>query len=247
MTESNHFTSSKLARDVVALGRKYAKNGFPNPNRAGCPNRSTVRAIAYRDRILTLEDLPASHIVSCSPCFQEYAHFRRMSFFFRGIRIAAALGVAAMLFVAARFVWNHTRRSGEPSISEEQLAKQPPPVTTKQQSPPTALSPLRVDLASFSPSRGDAKDNSEKKVHLPPKLLRIEFLLPLGMEAGEYEIRLQDSTGTVFIDKRAPGRLKDGITSVETDIDLSSTTRGSFALMIRPPGLDWRKFPVVVE
>jgi hypothetical protein len=67
------------------------------------------------------------------------------------------------------------------------------------------------------------------------------------MEAGEYEIRLQDSTGTVFSDKRALGRLKDGITSVEMDIDLSSTTRGSLALMIRPPGLDWRRFPVIVE
>jgi hypothetical protein len=246
MTESNHFTSSKLVRDVVALGRKYSKNGFPNPNREGCPPRSSLRAMAYRDQRLVLGDLPVSHIVSCSPCFQEYAHFRRMSFFFRGIRIAAALGVAAMLFVAARFVWSHTRRSGEPSISEEQLAKQQPPVTTKQQALPAA-SPLRVDLASFSPSRGDAKDDPEKKVHLPPKLLRVEFLLPLGMEAGEYEIQLQDSTGTTFIDKRALGRMNDGITSVGMDIDLSSTTRGSFTLMIRPPGLDWRKFPVVVE
>jgi hypothetical protein len=247
MTHFNQSTSSKLVRDVVALGRKYSKTGFPNPNREGCPPRSSLRAMAYRDQRLVLGDLPVSHIVSCSPCFQEYAHFRRMSLLFRGIRIAVALGVAAMLFVAARFVWNHTRRSGEPNISEGQLAKQQPPVTTKQQAPPTAPSPLRVDLASFSPSRGDAKDDSEKKVHLPPKLLRVEFLLPLGMEAGEYEIQLQDSTGTTFIHKSALGRMNDGITSVEMDIDLSSTTRGSFTLMIRPPGLDWRRFPVVVE
>jgi hypothetical protein len=41
--------------------------------------------------------------------------------------------------------------------------------------------------------------------------------------------------------------MKDGITSVEVDIDLSGTHRGSFTLMIRPPGLTWRRFPVVVE
>ena len=90
MTESNHSASSKLVRDVVALGRKYSKTAFPNPNREGCPNRSTLRAMAYRDRRLTLEDLPVSHVVSCSPCFQEYLHFRRMSVLLRGIQITAA-------------------------------------------------------------------------------------------------------------------------------------------------------------
>ncbi len=247
MTESNHFTSSKLVRDVVALGRKYAKNGFPNPNRAGCPNRSTVRAMAYRDRNLTLEDLPASHVVSCSPCFQEYAQFRRMALFLRGLRIAgAALGAAVVILVMARFVWHHTHRYEIPIIAEKQLTERQSPARTKQQVPAIAPSPLTVDLASFSPSRGDGKDDFEKKVHLPPKLLRVEFLLPLGMEAGEYEVRLQDSTGTLFIDKRAPGRMKNGVTSVEMEINLA-TTRGSLTLLIRPPGLNWRTFPVVVE
>ena len=51
-------------------------------------------------------------------------------------------------------------------------------------------------------------------MHLPQKLLRVDFILPLGMEPGEYEIRLQDSKGTVFIDKRALGRMNDGVTSV---------------------------------
>lgn len=246
MTDFNQSTPSKLVRDVVALGRKYSKTGFPNPNREGCPHRSSLRAMAYRDQRLTLGDLPASHIVSCSPCFQEYTHFRRMSYFFRGLRITAALGLAAMLFVAARFAWNYAHPR-EPRSSGKQLAHRQPLATTRQQPPLIAPFSLTVDLASFSPSRGDAKDDSEKKVHLPQKLLRVKLLLPLGMEPGEYEIRLQDSTGTVFVDKRAPGSLKDGITSVEMDIDLAGTTRGSFTLMIRPPGSNWRRFPVVVE
>jgi hypothetical protein len=67
------------------------------------------------------------------------------------------------------------------------------------------------------------------------------------MEAGDYEIRLQDSNGTVFIDKRALGHVNAGVTSVTTDIDLASATRGSLTLMIRPLGMDWRRFPAVVE
>src|SRR5437588_10995947 len=105
MTESNQSASSKLVRDVVALGKKYSKTAFPNPTRQGCPSRSNLRAMASRDRRLTLEDLPVSHVVSCSPCFQEYAHFRCMSVLLRGIQITAAfLVVLVVVFVAARVV-----------------------------------------------------------------------------------------------------------------------------------------------
>lgn len=248
MTEFNQSASSKLMRDVVALGKKYSKSGFPNPNRAGCPNRSSLRAMAYRDRYLTLGDLPVSHIVSCSPCFQEYAHFRRMSFLLRGLQLtAASLGVIAALFVGVRLVCNHSGRSGQPSASDEQVAERQSHVATERPAPPIAPFPLRVDLASFSPTRGDANDDSGNKVHLPQKLLRVTFLLPPGMEPGEYAIRLQDAAGAAFTDKHALGHMRDGITSVEVDIDLAGTHRGSFILMIRPPGLSWRSFPVVVE
>ena len=247
MTEPNHFTSSKLVRDVVALGRKYSKSGFPNPDRVGCPSRSSLNAMAYRDRRLTLEDIPASHIVSCSPCFREYTRLRRMALFLRGLRIAgAALGTAVVIFLMVRFVWQPTRHCETPMLAEKQLAKGPLPGESKQQPLPVEPLAVTVDLASFSPSRGDANDGTKKRVHLPQKLLRIDFRLPLGMEPGEYEIRLQDSTGAVFIAERAPGRMNNGITSVEIDLDLA-TTRGNLTLLIRPPGLGWRRFPVIVE
>jgi hypothetical protein len=246
MTESNHFTSSKLVRDVVALGRKYSKSGFPNPNRVGCPSRSSLRAIAYRDRRLTLEDFPASHIVGCSPCFQEYTQMRRMALFLRGLRITgAALGTAVVIFVMARFVWHHGRRYDTPSIAEEHVAKRQSPA--REQAPLITPLVVTVDLATFSPSRGDANDGRKKMVHLPQRLLKVDFRLPLGMEPGEYEIRLLDSRGRALIDKRAPGRINDGLTSVEMDVDLATTTPGSLTLLIRPPGLGWRRFPVVVE
>src|ERR1700678_1751540 len=99
MTESDHFTSSAL-RDVIALGRKYAKTSCQNPNRDGCPSRSSLQAMAYRDRGLTLQDLPASHVVRCSPCFQEYSYFRRMRLFVRGLQVTGAtLGLAAIVFI----------------------------------------------------------------------------------------------------------------------------------------------------
>jgi hypothetical protein len=235
MIESNRSASSTMVENIVALGRKHSKTGFPNPNQVGCPSSSTLRAMAYRDRRLTLGDLP-SHVVACSPCFQKYEEFRRMALIVRRIQItAASLAVAAMIFLTARFALHHGRRSGEPAVA------------AKQRTPQITPFPLRVELASFSPTRGDASDHSEKKVRLPHKLLRVDFILPLGMEPGGYEIQLQDSKGTVFIDKRVRGRMNDGVTSITTDIDLAGATRGSLTLMIRPHGMDWRKFPAVVE
>jgi hypothetical protein len=67
------------------------------------------------------------------------------------------------------------------------------------------------------------------------------------LEPGEYAIRLQDDAGAVLIDKPAVGHMKDGITSVEVDLDLIDARRGNFTLMIRAPGLSWRRFPVVIE
>ena len=248
MTEPNQSVSVKQLRDVVALGKKYSKTAFPNPTRDGCPNFSTLRAMAYRDRRLSLRDLPVSHVVSCSPCFQEYARLRRMSVFTRGIQVAAAsLVVLAVLFASVRFVWNYTRWRGEPSISREHRAEPQPRVATKQAPPPIAPLALTVNLASFSPTRGDQAQDSAKKIHLPAKLLRVSFLLPFGMEPGEYAFRLKDSAGNVLKNTHAPGRLTDGITSVEVDLDLTAASRGRFTLMIRPPGLSWRTFPVLVE
>ena len=248
MNESNQSESSSLAKEVVALGKKYSSGAFPNPDREGCPSRSTLRAMAHRDRRLTLNDLPVSHVVSCSPCFQEYTQLRRAAALIRGIQlVAASLVVLAVVFVAARYVRDYSDGRYEPSISQEKRTDPQTPLATKRP-PATAPFSLKVDLASFSPTRGEeAKTESGKKIHLPRKSLRVNFLLPFGMEPGEYSVRLQGSNGDPLADTRAVARMNDGVTSLEVDLDLVSAPQGSFTLMIRPPGLSWRRYPVVVE
>jgi len=248
MTESNQSVSAKQVKDGVTLGKKTSKTAFPNPTREGWPNSSTLRAMAYRDRRLTLKDLPVSHVVTCSPCFREYATLRRMSVLTRGIQVtAASVVVLAVLFAAGRFVWNYTRGRGEPSISQERRAGPQPRATTPQT--PASITPLAttVDLASFSPTRGEEAKGSLNKIHLPPKLLRVSFLMPVGMEPGEYALRVKDSAGIVLKETHLLGMLNNGVTSVEVELDFSAVSQGSFSLRIRPPGLSWRTFPVLVE
>jgi hypothetical protein len=106
---------------------------------------------------------------------------------------------------------------------------------------------MKIDLAAFSPTRGNEKEAPRKTIRLPQRNLRIIFQLPLGMEAGEYLLRLKGSTGAVHSDTRAPGHIADGTTTVDIDLDLTGAPRGKATLMIRPPGLSWRSFPTTIE
>ena len=248
MTERNQPVSDTQMRDIVALGKKYLKTASPNPERVGCPKTSILRAMACRDKRLSLEDLPIPHVVTCSPCYQEYMRHRRTAVFMRGLQVTAAtLAVLAALFAVFFGVWNYTSRRGQPSISQDQHTKPQERVSTKPITAPIVPLALTVNLAPFSPTRGEDAGNLEKTVHLPPKLLRVKFLLPLGMEPGDYDVRLQDSAGTAIMDTRQPGTLHDGATSVEVDLNFTGVSRRRFILMIRPPGLSWRTFPVVVQ
>src|SRR5437867_4580806 len=149
MTEPNQSVSAKQVRNVVALGKSYSKASFPNPTREGCPNSPTLRAMAYRDRSFSLSDLPISHVVRCSPCFQEYARIRRISLLVRGIQITAtSLIVIAVLFAAARLVWNYTSGHGEQGISQQRRAEPPPsPVGIEHASPAIPRLAMTINLA----------------------------------------------------------------------------------------------------
>ncbi len=247
MTDFDQSAASNFVRDVVALGRKHSKASFPNPTREGCPSRASLRALAYRDRQLTLVDLPLSHVVTCSPCFQEYTHFRHISSIVRNIQITAAcLLVLAVALVATRFVWNE-KGHGLISKSAQQFG---PASRVATKAPEAAIEPISmaIDLASLSPTRGDdAKGGPIRNIRLPQKSLRVTLVLPVGMEAGEYIVRLQTATGTVIVERSAAGHIHDGTTSVETDLDLSGISRGRLFLMIKPPGLNWRSFPAIVD
>ena len=248
MTERNHPASSKEVKAIVALGKKCSKTAFPNPTREGCPDRDRLRAMAYRDPHLTLEDLPISHVVRCSPCFQEYLRFRRMSLLIRGLQITAVSPVVlVVLFTVVRLIETHTSNRGEPSISHQKRSEPHATGSMPQTPVPSAPVPINIDLAAFSPTRGDEKQGPERSVHLPPRLLRVRFQMPVGFEPGEYAIQLKSSAGTVYGDARTTGRIDNGRTSFEVDFDLTTASSGRFSLLIRPPGLRWRRFPVVVQ
>lgn len=61
----------------MGVGRVLLNGGFPNPERAGCPHKTVLKAIAFRE--LSPENVMdwIEHIGLCSPCYVEYDALRR--------------------------------------------------------------------------------------------------------------------------------------------------------------------------
>ncbi|SRR5579871_871235 len=248
MNRGNQFASRKQVNEIVALGRQCARTAYPNPRREGCPDASKLRAIAYRDRRYNLADLPISHVVTCSPCFRQYLRFRYRLILLTTAQVATACVVlVAAILVSARFLRDHTTTAVPPAITqnEHRPGGAQPAETTERRNPPFAL---QVSLSAFSPVRGDDSKSSPTKIHLPAKSLRITFLLPFGMEPRAYTIRVLNSDGKEILQQAVVARLQDGLASFDVELDLEKATAGTeLTLLIREPGLSWRRYPMVVD
>jgi hypothetical protein len=157
---------------------------------------------------------------------------------------ARSVVILAVLTATVFLVRKHVRRSEEPSVSQQQTVQQSEQVAKAPAPPPMAMT---VDLAQFSPTRSEAPSASARRITLPAKRARITFLMPIGAEPGEYLVRLVKSNKETHIDMRAMGTTKDGVTSFDVDLQLEKLSQSRLQLMIRPPGLIWRTYPVFVE
>ena len=248
MNRGKQSASRKQASAVVALGRKCARMAYPNPDRQGCPDASQLRAMAYRDRRCNLTDLPISHVVTCSPCFSQYLRFRQRLVLVTAAKITTAfLALFAVVFVSLSLARHDTATVSQPMVAKNSAPHSPTPHLGPL---PVAATPLamEVNLQSFSPLRGDSTENTPEKIHLPAKALRITFLLPIGMEPGRYTVRLSDAQGVSVLEQPVTARIAGGAASFVIDLDLTeSIVKTEMKLMIKPSGLSWRRYLIVVD
>lgn len=249
MIYRDEFAARKLANDAVAIGKKYSRTAYPNPSRTGCPGTRTLKAMAKRHTQLALQELPISHVVTCSPCFNEYARYRRMTVALRGLQWAAAIVlITAATFAGSRFL-HFESPTGSPMTTAEKTgsapAEAPSASATAAPAPP---SQIEVNLALFSATRGDDARKTQQQIHLPAKDTHVLFLLPTGMEPGDYAVRLLDAAGSAKIRRQTKVVLRNGVASFALDLQLKPSDSGrGWRLMIRPPGLSWRSYPVAID
>lgn len=201
------------------LMKDFFLEANPNPERIGCPEERTLRALA-EDR------LPASHparlhLASCSECFAEFRGFRGDCEQSRNARrrIIVWAVAASLIFATGVGIWAY-RHSRAAQMSAVQIA------ATKPVS-------ANVDLFNAGTVRGEDDDaNALKQVSLPVSIVQLSVTLPRFSESGHYEVLVsRDKLGNEVVAKGAGEAVADaGKVIVGVTLDLRSAKPGAYFL-----------------
>ena len=223
-------TRSEEARLLKAGRRALLQGGFPNPERSGCPDKETLRAIAARN--LSLEQVVewVDHIGFCSPCYVEYDELRRQVVNRRWMRfgaIAAGIAIVVALGIWAWFGgWGHLRNEAG------------------------AYQVCRLDLRDRFILRGGG-DQSPKPPAAPLELSRgrldLELDLPIGSREGRYEVQVLEQPGKPVASAGGTAKIENYVTVLQVKVDLRNISPGPYLLGIRRPELDWTYYPVLLK
>jgi hypothetical protein len=209
-------------RILDALGRGLLKE-FPNPDRAGCPGSDVLRRIASHAMPLAEAEKWLDHLTSCSPCYSDFSELQAG---YRRRRMQRILAIAASILIVVGVAgWA---------------------LFFKQKGPPVVQTAV-LDLRNRSVARGGEPTPGEQPLEVSRAVKHLNVYLPLGSAEGPYELRIAITTGSAIVTTNGVATLKDGVTSVEASVDLSSASSGRYVLQIRRPNSEWNSYPLLLR
>ena len=163
------------------------------------------------------------HLTSCSPCYRDFSELQAD---YRHRRMQTVLAIAASILIVVgvagwALFFKHTG----------------PPVVQ------TAV----LDLRNRSVPRGGEANPGEQPLEVSRGVKRVNVYLPLGNAEGPYELRIATATGSAIFTTNGVASLKDGVTSIEAAVDLSSAPSGRYVLEIREPNSEWNSYPLLLR
>ena len=189
----------------------------PNPERVGCPDEPTIKALA--EKRLPVTHPGRLHLADCSECFAEYRSFRQQWLDSRkGRRKVPAWAIAASLalLAAGLGVWEfehiHAPKA-EMALSA--------PVES------------HVDLFNAGTSRGMADGINElQSAILPAAVVHLDLTLPRFSDPGPYQVLVsKDKAASQIVAKgTAIARETNGRQTLELTLDLRSAKTGAYFL-----------------
>lgn len=209
-------------RILDALGRGLLKE-FPNPDRNGCPGSDVLRRIASHEMPPPEAEKWLGHLTSCSPCYGDFSQFQAADHRRRAQRL---LAIAASILIAVGVAgWA---------------------LFFKQKGPP-AVQTAVLDLRNRSVPRGGEPNPDEQPLEVSRGVKQLNVYLPLGSAEGPYEIRIVMAAGKASFATTGVASLKDGVTSIEAAVDLSSASSGRYVLQVRRPSSEWNSYPLLLR
>ncbi len=211
---------------MLELLEQAALHDYPNPERIGCPGSDFLRRLASDRNSINLDDARLTHVARCSPCYREFASYRKSArnkvISRRALLAVGGVAAAGIAVVGIRTAHN---AGPQPWVHEA------------------------IDLTSDQVTRGtESSSAATKKISLPAKRLDLTITLPLASPEGDYQVEVLKSDGKQA-DVHASGKayLKDGNTLLHVRLDLSSLKPDGYSIGIRRIPYDWMPIPVQVR
>jgi hypothetical protein len=226
---------------------------FPNPQRKDCPDASVLRAIAKKN--IPMRDPAHEHVGNCSPCFSELTEIRE-AIHRRNMMWATGTASAAVLAVAILVFYFGFLRVGSP-FRQEAVQPRSPTGTPQIDQPNRSLPPSQpdqlaaiLDLRNASVTRTvqpGGPTSSMPPIEIPRGLLTLTVQLPIGSEAGSYEVEIRRANLPVVLAATAQAQIENGITTLLVNIDTSSIAGGEYDFAWRLADFSWRRYPILIR
>jgi hypothetical protein len=235
------------------LNRELAE-GFPNPDRAGCPDSEFLKGVARHQVPISEIDPWLDHLGSCSECFGEFNRLKAASGA-RRRRVILYAATACIVLASAGFLWRYLGRGpGMPTPVAGLPATNPVVVTggrsSRQDVASTAADgkPFEVMLnLTRSATRGEKGTNDSQMIQVQARLLECRITLPFGSSDGLYYVRVQRTVQSKVL-KTAQGTaaINEGDVWLDVDLDLSNMAAGRYFLSYRHAGESWHPVPIAI-
>ena len=255
--------SRREDRALLKALRELARTRFPNPDRKNCPGSPVLHAIATKR--ISMLDPAHEHVTRCSPCFRELMDVRsalqRRKIFLWAMGTTATVIVVLsvwLTFFGSRRVGipvppqtaqtQKASGSGPAAQSEKPAQTAAPAPTTPPPQPQyeIALLDLRNAAVSRSVERADSNSNVPP-LEIHRGLLTLTAQLPIGSDAGLYEVEIRDSNQQPIRAAMGRAEFQNGITKLLINVDLRSIQPGEYEFRWRPADLSWRSYQILVR
>jgi hypothetical protein len=220
--------------DLLRAATEALSSDFANPERTGCPEASTLEAIAERRLSFSDIDDLVDHIARCSPCFTAYNVYRKeYCFRYNRRRYTGGVAVLAVMIAASYF----GRKTLSPALH--------PPVPISEVAPLTAVldfhertSERTVQVQTPGPT---------ETPHLRRSLLNLQIRLPLGTEDGQYSLQFRNGAGGIIAQTAGTAKWDGATETLSARIDLRTIEPGQYTLAVRKSAGSWRQYSIFID
>ena len=215
--------ADKQEEKLRKLAKELFLNEYPNPERKGCPDSQTIKAVAFGKLRGEQASQWRAHFATCSPCTREYASFRQE--FERAKRLQALAAIAAAVVLAFIAGWLALGKFGSRGESWRQAS---------------------LDLRGHEAFRGAGAPKAAR-LELARGRLELTLDLPTGSEPGDYDVQLTQGPSQPVAMASARAELVDGDAVLKVRIDLGQANVGPASLLVRRSGQSWSTYALLLK